>query len=119
MHNIFLEMLFTPTHTYFSFLSAHSICVSAGSVELIQRSAVLREKAATPRLFKLRPQQVIPPPTATCSDASDPLAAHIKSPIDWPDRLGCRDQMRCKEVLNCCALNGADLRTKRSHLLAL
>lgn len=56
---------------------------------------------------------MISPPRATCLDASDPLAAHIKSPIDWLDRLGRRDQMRCKEVLNCCALNRADFWTKR------
>lgn len=58
-------------------------------------------------------------PRVTRLDASDLLAVHIKSPIDWPDRLGRRNQMPCKEVLNCCSLNRADLETKRSHLLAL
>lgn len=64
-------------------------------------------------------QQVISPLRAPRLDASALLAAQIKSPIDWLDRLGRKNQMPCREVLNCCSLNRADLGTKGSHLLAL
>lgn len=42
-----------------------------------------------------------------CSDARHPWTTHIKSLIDWLDRLWHRDQMCCKEVVNCSSLNMA------------
>lgn len=46
-------MLFTPTHTYFSFLCAHRICVSAGSVELIQHSGGAAREGNHPSPFQI------------------------------------------------------------------
>lgn len=116
-----MEILLTPTQIFqHSELKIHTnknqdcISVSVSSLKLIQDSMVPWEKENTPCFSNLW-QQVISPLRATCSDASDPSAAHIKSPIDWPDRLGHRDQ----EVLNCSALNRADFWTKRCHLLEL